>query len=224
MILDLLRKRDTMTVSQLADGLDVTATAVRQRLSRLLAHGCLERSASRAGRGRPSHHYSLTAKGRRKTGANFADLAIALWGEIRSIEDPEVRRGLMQRLAHRLAVLYRDEITGDTLVDRMESVASLLRRRRVPFTVDREGERPVLSALACPYPELAEQDRSICSLERLLFSEVLGEKVRLTECRLDGADCCTFVPSEALAIPSEALAIPSEALAIPNEEEESGAK
>jgi predicted ArsR family transcriptional regulator len=51
----------------------------------------------------------------------------------------------------------------------------------------------VLTALACPYPELAEQDRGICAVEKLVFSELLGEKVRLTECRLDGAsNCCRF--------------------------------
>ncbi|MCO6456528.1 MAG: winged helix-turn-helix transcriptional regulator [Pirellulaceae bacterium] len=194
-ILDLLRKRETMTVAELSSALDVTATAVRQRLSRLLAQGYLQRSATKAGRGRPSHHYALSSKGRRKTGANFADLAVALWQEIRAIRDPEVRRGLLQRLAQRLAVQYADDVQGSSLEERMESVARLFNERRVPFAVDRSGELPVLTALACPYPELAEQDRSICSLERLLFNEVLGANVRLTNCRLDGASCCTFESS-----------------------------
>ena len=38
-ILDLLRKREEMTVSELSDSTNVTATAVRQRLTRLLAQG-----------------------------------------------------------------------------------------------------------------------------------------------------------------------------------------
>jgi DeoR family suf operon transcriptional repressor len=194
-ILDLLRKQRAMTVSDLAKALDVTATAVRQRLGRLMAHGYLERTASKSGRGRPSHWYELTAKGRRKTGANFADLAIALWQEIREIRDPEVRRGLLQRLSKRLARLYADEVEGGTIEERMQSLADLFSGRRIPFAVDRTGPLPVLQALACPYPELAEQDRSICSLERLLFAEVLGENVRLSGCRLDGADCCTFETS-----------------------------
>ena len=57
-ILDLLRKRDTTTVSELAGLMEVTATAVRQRLGRLLAQGYLERVSSKAGRGRPSHHFA----------------------------------------------------------------------------------------------------------------------------------------------------------------------
>ena len=70
--------------------------------------------------------------------------------------------------------------------------------RNVPFTVERrfspDGAAllPVLTAEACPYPELAEQDRGICAVEKMMFSELLGEKVRLSECRLDGASCCRF--------------------------------
>ena len=29
-------------------------------------------------------------------------------------------------------------------------------------------------------------------MERMLFSELVGQNVRLTECRLDGDACCRF--------------------------------
>jgi predicted ArsR family transcriptional regulator len=194
-ILDLLRKQRSLTVSQLAEVLGVTATAVRQRLTRLMGQGYIDREAERAGRGRPSHRYVLTEAGRRKTGANFGDLAIALWEEMRAIADPEVRAGLIQRLSRRLAQMYADQVTGDSLERRMEALAELFNERRVPFDVEpatATNPLPVLRALACPYPDLAEQDRSVCAMERMLFSELLGERVKLSKCRLDGEDCCTF--------------------------------
>jgi predicted ArsR family transcriptional regulator len=79
----------------------------------------------------------------------------------------------------------------------MASLADLMNEREVPFEVDTTGSLPVLSALACPYPELAKADRSVCTMEKLMLSEVLGENVRLSACRLDGANCCTFTPSTA---------------------------
>jgi DeoR family suf operon transcriptional repressor len=198
-ILDLLRKKDAMSIAELAVATRVTSTAVRQRLSRLMAHGLIERKLIRvAGRGRPSHHYLLTDKGKRKTGANFVDLAIALWHEIRAIEDPDVRRGLLQRLAHRMAEAYGSQIQGDSLTEQMESVVKMFGERDVAFEVDTTGDLPVLKAVACPYPELAEQDRSVCSLERMMFSELFGNTIKLDACRLDGHDCCTFVPSGTL--------------------------
>jgi predicted ArsR family transcriptional regulator len=193
-LLDLLRKDGPLAVAQLAQAMRVTATAVRQRLTRLLAQGDIERFAQRAGRGRPVHRYGLTEKGRRRAGANFADLAIALWSEIREIKDPEVRRGLLQRISKRLATLYAGSVRGSTLEEKMESLAEIFRERRIPFEVQGTPELPILHATACPYPELAEQDRTICSMERILFSELLGENVRLSNCRLDGHNCCTFEP------------------------------
>jgi predicted ArsR family transcriptional regulator len=191
-LLDLLRKFDTMTVRQLSDAMEVTATAVRQRLTRLMGQGHVQRQTQREGRGRPTHRYQLTATGRRKSGSNFADLCFALWDEIRAIEDPEVKRGLFQRIAKRLAKVYADDITPGSLTDRMEQIAEVFRARRVPFEVETRGDVPVLTANGCPYPELAEADRGICAVERTMFEEILGEEVRLTDCRLDGATCCTF--------------------------------
>jgi predicted ArsR family transcriptional regulator len=68
----------------------------------------------------------------------------------------------------------------------------LFGERRIPLELDQSGALPVLTAVTCPYPELADQDRSICAMERMLFAEVLGTDVRLAGCRLEGQPSCTF--------------------------------
>jgi DeoR family transcriptional regulator, suf operon transcriptional repressor len=198
-LLDLLRQRGPLSIAALAAATKVTPTAVRQRLSRLMGQGLIVRESTRAGRGRPSHRYSITAAGQRKAGTNFADLAVVLWDEIRAVKDAEVRRGLFQRLAGKLAGLYQRQIDGTTPEERMQSVADLFSERNVPLLVEKSADAtnsasnlPVLTALACPYPVLAEQDRGICAMERMLFSELIGTDVRLSECRLDGDHCCRF--------------------------------
>lgn len=196
-MLDLLRRAGELGIGQLAEAMDVTATAIRQRVNRLMRQGLVERTLQRqeeglAGRGRPSHCYRLTDRGRRQAGDNFADLAMAMWKEIRAIKDPEVRRGLLDRLAATMADAYRPQVSGATAEDRMESVSKLLSERGVPFSVDKTSELPVLVAEVCPYPGLPEHDRSLCAMERLLFSKLVAQDVRLTGCRLDGASCCTF--------------------------------
>jgi predicted ArsR family transcriptional regulator len=198
-LLDLLRKHGPLSVAQLKVAMQVTATAVRQRLVRLLARGEIERTTERISRGRPVHRYALTEKGRRRSGANFADLAIALWDEIREIKDAEVRRGLLARIGGRLAALYAGRVEGSSLEARMESLAALFRERQIPFEVERKNDLPMLHATACPYPDLAEKDRTVCSMERMMFSQLLGENVRLSNCRLDGHNYCTFEPMNSLA-------------------------
>ena len=83
-----------------------------------------DRAADRAqGRGRPNHRYSLTEKGERSAGTNFADMAIVLWEEIKSVDDPAIRRGLLKRIADRFVAMYRDQVSGETLRERMTAVS-----------------------------------------------------------------------------------------------------
>lgn len=195
-VIDELRTRGASTIGELVERFGVTATAVRQRLNRLMNQGFVQRAAQSDGRGRPRHYYRLTPEGVRSGGDNYEDLASVLWSELRSIEDPEVKNGLLKRIVSRLAAQYREKVVGSRLLERMQSLAGMMNEREVAFAVqapaEGTGDLPVLTALACPYPELAEQDRSICSMEKMLFSEILGESVKLSECRLTGGGCCTF--------------------------------
>lgn len=191
-----LRGDRALGVGELAERLGVTATAVRQRLDRLMGAGLVERRAVARPRGRPAHAYSLTAAGRRLGGDNFRDLAMVLWKELRGVADDSVRRGLLQRIAGALADAYRDRVTGATSAERLAGVATLLAERDVACAVEQDA-LPVLTTYSCPYPDLAEQDRAICAAERLMIQELVGAAVQLSECRLDGASCCRFTAADA---------------------------
>lgn len=203
-LLDHLRKVKSASISELCEWLGVTPPAVRQRLTRLLAEGLIDRRLERGGdgrtnsnrrRGRPSHRYWLTKKGERVAGDNYQDLATILWDEIRQVDDPHIRMGLLKRLAKRLAEAYAGDVKSGDLATRMQELTRLMAEREVPFVVDDSGDLPIITALACPYPDLAEHDRSVCAMERMMVSEVLGKTVKLSECRLDGGECCSFSPS-----------------------------
>jgi predicted ArsR family transcriptional regulator len=189
---DLLRAIGPLSVAELATAMEVTPTAVRQRLTRMMSQGILQREAQRKGRGRPLHRYTLTDKGLRLTGSNFTDLAMTLWTEIRSIDNPEFRREMLRRIAHAMATKYANQVEGNTPAERLRSLADLLAKRRITVTVDDTNSHPVLSTHSCPYPNLAEQDQSVCSMERMMFTELVGEEVQLTKCRLDGDPQCRF--------------------------------
>jgi predicted ArsR family transcriptional regulator len=202
----MLRVEDHLSVTELSARLGVTATAVRQRLDRLRRQGFVDRitlpkdapasDSSRRRRGRPSHAYLLTDKGRRTGGDNFRDLALVLWREMRGIREPAVRQGLIARVGAAMAGMYRESVSGKSRPQRLESVADLLRSRHVPCSVEpasaAAGGLPVLTSHACPYPELAESDRGICAAERLMLQELLESSVELSACRLDGDACCRF--------------------------------
>lgn len=204
-VIDLLRVESALEIGDLAAALGVTPTAIRQRLERLMKAGLVERAAVSRPRGRPAHAYSLTAEGRRSGGDNFRDLALVLWREIRGVRDPAVRQGLLSRIGVAMASLYRQEVCGDDPAGRLRSLAGVMRQKGVSCDVaGGDGDLAVLTSYSCPYPELAEQDRSICAAERLMLQELVGTSVALSECRLDGGTCCRFTAGGQVADGEEA--------------------
>lgn len=194
-LLALIRRHGPLSVADMAGRLGVTATAVRNRLVRLVAAGMIERQAEQGGRGRPRHTYRASVEAHKQLGQNYADLAVVLWDEMmRTVEDRKLRRFLFGRVTERLADLYRAEVTSNEWEGRLVQLGTILHDRGIETEVTRgEGAvLPVLKQHSCPYYELAEVDRAVCAMERKMFEKVLGRSLRLSQCRLDGHRSCDF--------------------------------
>jgi predicted ArsR family transcriptional regulator len=194
-LLDLIRRHGPLTVAEMAARLEVTPTAIRNRLTRLTGSGMVERRTEHGGRGRPRHAYRASVEAHKRLGQNYADLAVVLWDEMmRTVEDRKLRRLLFGRITERLAELYRAQVTGDEWEGRLVQLGTILHDRGVETEVTRgdAGHSPVLKQHSCPYYELAEVDRAVCAMERKMFEKVLGHGLRLSQCRLDGHRSCDF--------------------------------
>lgn len=197
-LLEALRGGEAVGVHELTERLGVTATAVRQRIERMLEGGLVEREKVVAGRGRPTYTYRLTLLGHRRAGADHAELADAMWHEIMAIEDAEQREVLLDGIARRLGRRYRDQagqrLVGGSLEERMHTLTRVLAGHRIAADVMVGGNLPVLGFRACPHPDLASETdrRAMCHLEEQMLSEALGSEVHLQSCRLDGDHCCQF--------------------------------
>lgn len=196
-LLTAMRHGRAASVGELTEQLGVTATAVRQRIERLMDVGMIEREKIVAGRGRPTFRYRLTVRGHHRAGANPADLADALWHEILSLEDNVLRDSILSAVAARLGRQYAAQLASEndeSFEHRMLQLSEIMSERQIPMEVSHAGQLPVLDVGACPYPSLtdASDDRAMCRLEEQMISEALGQPVHLSSCRLDGDDCCQF--------------------------------
>ncbi len=192
---------------ELSERLEVTATAVRQRLERLVEVELVERQKESVGRGRPHFRYLLTPLGLRYSAASYADLASALWQEILDLPNPQLRRRLLRRVAKRMGADLKESLPpGSDLRSRLDAMVSEFGRRKVPASVTQRGELPVLEVHSCPYPELTgdDDDRQLCELEQEMLSEAIGHSVQLDCCRLDGHNHCQFRPVSALPSAADA--------------------
>lgn len=212
LVLDLLRREEGLSIQNLMDRLEVTATAIRQRVDRLEEAGYIERRKLVFGRGRPSFCYYLTDKGWRQAGVSYRDLAIALWGMIQGVDSPDTKSQMVNGVAERLGEMYRTMLPNASLEDRMRILASLLSDRKVPSCLTPgPTDLPVLEVHACPYPDLVSEphDRSACQLEQIALSTALGHPVELSKCRLDGHGCCQFTPRAVPGTDSSAAESPA---------------
>jgi len=188
--LEQLQRLGAGTIQEIGDAVGVTATAVRQRLTRLQDFGYVARDLERAGRGRPHHRYRITDKGMRQLGDNYSDLAMILWREIRSIDDPEVRQLLRHRVRDALVARFGSVEQIPSVWDRLTHLKSELSDRGYSVDVEQGAGLPILRENNCPFHELAETDRDICELEQDVFERVLGVPVKLKKCCQDEHTCC----------------------------------
>jgi predicted ArsR family transcriptional regulator len=191
-MLDLLRSNAFMSIGQLIEAMGVTATAVRQRLTRLMALGLVERSHIIEGRGRPSYQYQLTEKGRAAQPNNLGDLAVVLWQEVQRIADDETRQRIILGAVQRLAAKYESEVHGSTTEERMAAITQLFAERQIPISYEEINGLPLIKVSGCPYPSLVQLNREICDLEKKLLAKIIGQPVELCECTHDGGACCSF--------------------------------
>ncbi len=191
-MIQLLRQSGAMTVCELIDVMNVTATAVRQRLNRLMALDMVERTRFSEGRGRPSHKYQLTNDGKNSGENNLGDLAVVLWQEVQQIKDETTRTAVVSGVVRRLTEMYETDVAGKTTEERMQSFVQLFAERQIPVSFEQENGLPVIKVSGCPYPDLASADRNVCDMEKQLLAKLIGHPVELGQCQKDGDHCCSF--------------------------------
>ena len=141
--LNRLQRMEGGTVHEICAEIGVTATAIRQRLTRLQGLGFVTRQAERCGRGRPHHVYRVTTDGVRELGDNYTDLAAILWKEMNNIEPPEVRALVMGRVRQAMVAQYAPIVRRDSLSERFEDLKTALVARGFDVEVDDSGPVPI---------------------------------------------------------------------------------
>lgn len=204
-IIEYLQRNGSATIKQLEGVLGVTTTAVRQQIAALLEQGYVQRDAVVDGVGRPYHTYSITERTRELYACHSDDLALTLLQEIFALEGRGRAQVLLDRVGNRLAQRYAGAVRGDAVETRVAEMAQALEARgvltevaashAVPEETPAEagaGDVIVLKTYNCPYHELAQEHREICAMDEKMMGSVLGSRVELSSCIMDGHGSCTF--------------------------------
>lgn len=197
MILAHLQRQGEATVRDLETLLGISTTAVREHLTHLEARGLVGTHLVRQGPGRPKLVYTLRPRAQELFPKEYGTLATLLMRELASRENPEHMQLLLDAVGARLAAEYGVQITGATLEERLERLRCVLAERGIPADVQDMS----FEIYACPYLDVAQEHAAICNMETGVFTQVLGESIRLESAIREGQRKCHFVVGRASVQP-----------------------
>ncbi len=200
-ILEQLHRQRAMTTEQLSETLDITGSAVRQQLARLVSAELVRVTSQHGGVGRPRNLYRLTEKGRKYFAQQDNLLARALLDEMHHLYGKEAAFHLLERASKRLYANLQGTINGETLVDRVQQLAKHLTSEGIITDIHTEADYQVLSLYNCPYHDVAQAHRGLCLVEAQTLADILHAEVKQSKCMMDGANSCQFIIKEKKAKP-----------------------
>ena len=202
-ILNILRRRDGISVDQLATELELAGATVRRHLDVLLRDGFISVEQVRGRTGRPRYAFSLTEQGAELFPHHYVRLTHRLLEEIVRLDadETEGRDGmaladlLFEKMSQRLAAEYAPRVQGKTVEQRVRSAATLLAEEGLDFEVEVVGDVVRLLGRGCPCLRLSDQARDdvSCGHDRRLLESVVGVPVTpLARDQLPGDFLCGY--------------------------------
>ncbi len=194
-ILQLLKMRAHMSISQLTDALHISSMGIRQHLAILEDEGLVEYEREKQGRGRPYHLYKLTAEANNLFPTTYANFAVELMHEVAKFNGPrfinKVFRSRMQSQIHS----YRQRLQGKPLPERIKELAIIRDEEGYMARADEDNTDYLLTEHNCPIAAIAEEYPHVCEIELALFRQALGTKVYRREHLMQGGHkCCYRIP------------------------------
>lgn len=193
-IIELLR-RAPLTISDVADRLGLTASAVRIHMSALEQQGLVERTGIERGLNRPAAIYGIApGVDALLCGAYvpFVSNLLQTIGEELAATDAAA---LMHRAGQRMARLYGQP--PGTLRQRTEAVSGFLNDLGALTEVEAAPDGLTLRGSDCPLAAAAQHSPAVCRVLESFVAELVGAPVRAC-CDRSGRPRCCFeiLPSD----------------------------
>ena len=196
-ILQLLKMRCSMTVSQLTEALHISAMGVRQHLAILEDEGLVSYHSEKQERGRPHYLYTLTDEANNLFPTTYANFAVGLMQEVAKFNGPGfINKVFRSRMKSQLET-YQERLSGKTLPERIKELALIRDEEGYMARFDDDGTDYVLVEHNCPIAAIAREYPHVCEIELALFRQSLGTKVYREEHLMQGSHrCCYRIPKD----------------------------
>jgi predicted ArsR family transcriptional regulator len=187
----LLLRRESRTVNELAEALELTDNAVRAQLTALQRDGLVRQSGSRPSRRKPNIVYDLTAKAEQLFPKVYGLILRHLLDLLQERTTPKKLGEMVRTVGHRLAANYRPAAPARRAHEYVSQAASVLRELGGFCEGERQNGKVVLRCFECPLAVAVASHPEVCGMMETLLADVLGVPVR-QRCQTGPPPQCRF--------------------------------
>ncbi|MBX2999794.1 MAG: ArsR family transcriptional regulator [Caldilineaceae bacterium] len=217
-ILEILKRRKSATVGDLARHLDMAPVSVRYHLDILQGDNLIQVSkVHREGNvGRPKQIYSLTKEADDYFPDNFAPLTAGLLAQMKKALAPDQVEAAFCALAREMAQeFFEDDIDNACVESRLVRVSEFLNERgylarwekETLLEDETEAASYLLHTFNCPYASVSSEHRELCRMDLELMKELVGQSCCRVDSLAEDGRCCTYRIPHGKSAQTEAFAL-----------------
>ena len=192
-VLKLLKENGQMTADELAEHLNISSVAVRRHLTKLESDQLVAYDEVQRGMGRPSFVYRLGEAASSYFPRRYEELATDVLETIGELYGMDAVDAIFRVRAEQLINIYRHQVTGTTLEERLDQLTQLREADGYMSTWEhsRDGSF-VLRESNCPIIHIAEGCDSACNYDQILLEDVLGARIERKGHLARGDGACVY--------------------------------
>ncbi|AOM82027.1 helix-turn-helix transcriptional regulator [Salisediminibacterium beveridgei] len=189
-IIGLLKRKKEMTVSSIANQLDITEMAVRRHLNTLERDDVVHTTLQRQAMGRPTNMYRLSPCGQEMFPRAYDALAIDILRIIQEEDGMMKVKEIIDKRKDKMRTVYEKRMFMKSFEERIYELEKIQNENGYMAEVERMDDGTYLfKEFNCPVAEVAREFSVICNAELELFKELIQtENVKCDSCMTTGQD------------------------------------
>ncbi len=194
-ILHLLKIKGQMTITELANELNVTEMAVRRHISKLEKELLVEATLVRQSIGRPMYVYRLSISGEDLFPKRYKEFAVSALQYLQQTKQEALIAELFKSYTETMKQQLEKRLqTKETTAAKMMEIANAQKQFGFMAELHTDGDNTFeLKKFNCPLLCVAKEFPSLCQCELQMYKELLQtEKVSLGCSMNDGETACIF--------------------------------
>ncbi|WP_051353177.1 helix-turn-helix transcriptional regulator [Thalassobacillus devorans] len=193
-LLLLLKKNNTLTISELAEKVGISEIAVRKHIHDLERQKLVQARQVRQSVGRPLNYYELTEKGQHTFTSHYESFSVELLKDIESLYGKPMVYDLLKQRAERLKKEFQTQMPEEDFHQRVEKLAHIQEQNGYMVELEKNNDYSyTLKQYNCPIWNIARNYQGMCGQELRVFSNLLEDsKVVAEQSMVSGEACCAF--------------------------------